>query len=105
MAKKTQKQSPAKKSSGQKSFILRFCVFAFVVYAAIHLIDIQINIASRRRQLEELETRVEAQRIANRELERQLAQGMDLDYVERIARERLGFVSPDETVYIDVSGS
>jgi len=65
----------------------------------------QINLANRRRQLIELEQRVEIQRIANKELERQLAQGMDQMYIERIARERLGFIDPDETVYIDISGS
>jgi len=71
----------------------------------VHLIDMQINMAARRRQLVELEQRVETQRIANRELERQLEQGMDEQYIERIARERLGFVAPNETVYIDISGS
>ena len=103
MVKNTGKQRPKKSKSG--SLILRVCVFAFVVYAMVHLIDMQINMVSRRQQLVELEQRVETQRIANRELERQLAQGMDERYIERIARERLGFVAPNETVYIDISGS
>jgi len=85
--------------------LLRIGVFAFVIYASVLLIDMQINLANRRRQLVELEQRVEIQRIANKELERQLAQGMDQMYIERIARERLGFIAPDETVYIDISGS
>ena len=93
-----------KKKRGRSSLILRLCVFAFVVYAAVHLIDIQINIAGWRRQLVELEQRVEVQRIANRELERQLVQAEDEHYIERIARERLGFVLPDESVYVDISG-
>ena len=101
--KPLRKAAPQK--SGRKSLILRVCIFAFVVYSMVHLIDIQINMASRRRQLVELEQRVEAQRIANRELERQLAQGMDEQYIERIARERLGFIAPNETVYIDISGN
>ena len=90
---------------GRGSFALRLCIFAFVVYAAVHLIDVQINLAERRRQLAELEQRVEIQRVANRELERQLAQGMDQKYIERIARERLGFVAAYETVYVDISGN
>jgi len=103
MARSGQKAATNKNKRG--SLILRVCIFAFVVYAMVHLIDMQINMVSRRRQLVELEQRVEAQRIANRELERQLAQGMDEQYIERIARERLGFVAPNETVYIDISGS
>ena len=98
-------RSAEKKRGGRKSLMLRLCVFAFVVYAAILLIDMQIDIASRSRQLTELQQRVENQRISNKELERQLAMGMDQEYVERIARERLGFISPDETVFVDISGS
>ena len=104
MTKSVQGRAVPKKSR-RGSIVLRICIFAFVVYAMVHLIDMQINMASRRRQLVELEQRVEAQRIANRELERQLAQGMDEQYIERIARERLGFIAPNETVYVDISGS
>ena len=100
VARKTLQSKPRR-----GSLILRICIFAFVVYAMVHLIDMQISTVSRRRQLVELEQRVEAQRIANRELERQLAQGMDEQYIERIARDRLGFIAPGETVYIDISGS
>jgi len=85
--------------------MFRICIFAFVIYATVLLIDMQINLGHRRRQLSELEQRVENQRIANKELERQLSQNMDQQYIERIAREMLGFISPDETVYIDISGS
>ena len=88
-----------------RSLMFRICIFAFVIYASVLLIDMQINMVHRRRQLSELEQRVETQRIANKELERQLGQGMDQEYIERIAREMLGFISPDETVYIDISGS
>ena len=96
------KVTPNKPRRG--NLILRICIFAFVVYAMVHLIDMQINTVSRRRQLVELEQRVEAQRIANRELERQLALGMDEQYIERIARDR-GYIWPNETAYIDISGS
>ena len=104
MAKSTARKTAPNKQ-GRGSLVLRICIFAFVVYAMVHLIDMQINTVSRRRQLVELEQRVEAQRIANRELERQLAHGLDEQYIERIARDRLGFIAPNETVYIDISGS
>ena len=104
MAKVITKKITPKKVK-RKSFMLRVCIFAFAVYAVVSLVSMQINLADRRRQLSQLEQRVETQRLANKELERQLAQGMDEEYVERIARERLGFIAPDEIVYIDVSGS
>ena len=98
------KSAPEKKRN-PKNLIFRICIFVFVAYAVVLLIDMQINLAQRRRQLVELEQRVEIQRIANKELERQLSQGTDEQYIERIAREMLGFINPDETVYIDISGS
>ena len=88
-----------------RNLMFRICIFAFVIYASVLLIDMQINMVHRRRQLSELEQRVETQRIANKELERQLGQGMDQDYFNRIAREILWYIYPDETVYIDISGS
>lgn len=98
-------KNTGKKKVGRKSLMLRLCIFAFVVYAVVLLIDMQIDIANRNRQLNELAQRVETQRISNKELERQLAMGMDQEHIERVARERLGFIAPDETVFVDVSGS
>lgn len=93
-----------KKKNG-KNIILRICIFAFVVYAAVQLVDMQITLGNRRQELEELRVRYETQRLANKDLERQLAQGVDEEYIERTAREKLEFVAPDERVYIDISGS
>ena len=104
MARNASKKNP-QKTSGLKGLLIKLGVFAFAIYASVSLIDMQINMANRRRQLSELEQSVESQRIANKELERQLYQGMDQKYIERIARERLGFIAPDETVYIDISGN
>ena len=95
---------PTRKKKGRKNLIFRICIFAFVAYAAVLLIDMQISLAGRKRQHNELRDRVEIQRIANKELERQLTQDMNSEYVERIARERLDFLAPDEKVYIDISG-
>jgi cell division protein FtsB len=76
-----------------------------VAYAAVLLIDLQVTLASRKQELAELQQKYEEKRIANKELELQLQQGMDEEYVERIAREKLDYVAPDEKVYIDISGS
>jgi len=76
-----------------------------VAYAAVLLIDLQVTLASRKQELAELQQQYEEKRIANKELELQLQQGMDEEYVERIAREKLDYVAPDEKVYIDISGS
>ena len=93
------------KGKAQKSLVLRVLVFAFLVYAAVVLVDMQVNIADNRRQLEELTVQREQMRLVNKEIERELASDIDQDYIERIAREKLDFVDPDEQVFIDISGS
>jgi len=64
-----------------------------------------MSLGARKQELSELQVRLETQRLANKDLERQLAEGVDEEYIERVARERLEYVAPDETVFIDVSGS
>jgi len=99
------KQKVKQVKKAKKSFILRICIFAFVVYAAVQLVDMQMSLGARKQELSELQVRLETQRLANKDLERQLAEGVDEEYIERVARERLEYVAPDETVFIDVSGS
>lgn len=89
----------------RKSFVFRLCIFAFVVYAAVMLVDMQVTLADRNQELEQLALSYETQRLENKELERRLAAGVDDDYIERIARDELDYVYPDERVYIDISGS
>lgn len=97
------RQKTKKRTS--KNFILSICVLAFTIYAAISLVDMQVQIAARRQVLDEMRKSVEVQRLANRELERQLNEGLNSEKIERIARDKLDYVYPNEKVYIDISGS
>ncbi len=89
----------------RKSFMMRLCVFGFAGYLVVTLIQLQVEISQRQKELEEVKQQVEEQRIENKELERILMSDSDEKYIERIAREKLGFAYPDERVLIDVSGS
>ena len=40
----------------------------------------------------------------NTELQRLYSAGESDEYIERIARDRLGYVAPDERIFIDMSG-
>ena len=95
----------ARKAGGRKNFILRLCIFAFVAYTALLLVDMQVTLSGRKQDLASLQAQSETQRLANKELERQLNRGVDEGYIERVAREKLEFVAPNERVFIDVSGN
>lgn len=98
---KEQKKAP----KNRKSLILRLCVFAFAVYAAIALAEMQSEITARRQMLDSIRQSNEVQRIINKDLRRRVEAGMDEETIERLARERLDFAYPDEKVFIDISGS
>lgn len=94
---------PEKKK--RKNIIMRVCIFLFVAWAAVQLVDMQVNLMDRKQEAVVLAERLEVQRIANKELERQLAAKVDDEYIERVARDQLDYVYPEERVYINISGS
>ena len=53
---------------------------------------------------ENLTQQVAAQEAANTELQRTLDSGDEAAYMERIARDKLGYVLPGEHIYVDMSG-
>ena len=92
------------KAKAKKNTLLRVSVILFLLYVVISLVQIQGSIQKNREQLAALEQQNEEQRIA-KELERILSDGTEEEYIERIAREQLGFAYPEEQVLVDISGS
>ena len=93
------------KTKARKNVLARVSVLLFLCYVVFSLVRIQGDIQKNREQLAALEQQNEEQRIANKELERVLSDGTEEEYIERIAREQLGYAYPEEQVLIDVSGS
>jgi cell division protein FtsB len=88
------------------SFIIGIGLTVFVVYASITLVNAQVRLAERKQELELLQARHEVIRLEGRELDRRLAMANDMTHedIERIAREQLDYVAPDQRVFIDISG-
>lgn len=92
-----------KEKKSSKSRLLRIAVFLFVIYIAYSIVMQQLEIQQRKSALEDIQLQCQEQEEANQEMERLLAMSTDKDYIERIAREKLGYAYPDEKVYIDSS--
>ena len=92
-----------KKKKNPKSRLLKIAVCLFVVYIAYSIVVQQLEIRDRKMMLEAVQQQCQQQSEENKEVERLLAMSDDKDYIERIARERLGYAYPDEKVYIDSS--
>ena len=93
--------SAAQKKKKPYSTILTVAFAALVCYFVIALISLQSDIKEQKEQIADINAQADAQSADNRELNN-LLNDSDLDsYVERIAREELGYVFPDERVYYD----
>lgn len=93
--------SAAQKKKKTYSTILTVAFAALVCYFVIALIGLQSDIREQKEQIADINAQADVQSADNRELNNFLNDS-DLDsYVERIAREELGYVFPDERVYYD----
>ncbi len=86
-----------------KKIKLRYIVmFGFIVYLSVSLIANQFNVMQRKREYEEL---LETQSQLEMEVTEQerILEEEDIDsYLERLARELLGYADDEERVFIDI---
>ena len=95
----------AKKTPKKKiSFIIRVLLALVMLWVSYRLVDIGEQQDQRRHEVEVLSARYEALSIHNAELQRQVARDLSLEELERIAREQLDMVSPEQRVFVDISG-
>ena len=86
-----------KKGKAKHSFILTLLLVLAVGYFTISLIDTQLKIK------EQVSAQYEQQLAENERLQKVADGGSQEDYIERVAREKLGYVMPDEKVYYDIT--
>lgn len=89
----------------KRHLFLKLVVLALLVYFTSTLVSAQVQINSKREELHRIEQECENQLVANKELERQILLFQDEEYVQRAAREELGYGTADEKLYIDSSGN
>ncbi len=98
------RQRRPKKKNAFPSLALRVGIFGLCVYLCVSLVFLQVDIVAKRKQLENLEQQAAAQQAVNQELMRLRDDSDEEAYMERIAREKLGYVLPGEHIYVDMSG-
>ncbi|MBQ2816266.1 MAG: septum formation initiator family protein [Clostridia bacterium] len=91
---------PARK----RSIILRFGIFVFAVFMVISMGRLQVELVQKKDRLSAAKKQLEATELKIEELQNLLENGEESDFIERVARERLGYVYSDEEVYTDISG-
>lgn len=89
----------------RKNLFLRLVLFGFLCYGVVSFFMLQMDLAEKNQQLEEINRKIRTQEQTNKELETMLGEEHYSEYIARVAREKLGYVYPDERIFVDVSGS
>ena len=87
------------KKAHNRSIIFGIAIFAALVYAVVNLVSMQVQIAQKSSEYEELSARLETLRTENEQLERYSNNEYRMDYIEEIARDELDYSYPDEKIY------
>lgn len=85
----------------KKSKIIRIAFVAFFIYVVVSFAIMQIDISKRKASLDAMQSEIKEQQYLNKQMQGILDSGTDTEYIMRIAREKLGFVFPDERVFVD----
>lgn len=86
----------------KQNIFLRIALAAFLAWMVISLVQLQIDIGSKRSVLDDLNTQIANQQRTNEELANENAND-DL-YLDQQARDR-GLAKPGESIYKEVPGS
>ncbi len=94
-----------RKKAGQRSFsiIVFIAAVLLVGYFSVSIIQAQVEISRQEKAAAEIQQQIDEKTAENEDLQAALDSGDEAAYMERIARDSLGYVMPDEKVYYDTS--
>lgn len=95
------------KTKGKKStsYIFRIILAIVLIISLVSLGNLQKKLIDSRRELSELQQISNEKQIKVNELLNLLNNGTEADYIEKAAREKLGYVYSDEQIFVDISGN
>lgn len=73
-----------------------------IIYLSINLISAQFELMTKKQELENIQAQKERLQLEVADTQSLQEEDRDEVYIERIARERLGYANPGEKVYIDI---
>lgn len=89
----------------KKISIPTLVVSVVIAFFLIKGIMLQPEITRNKEEIDSLNTQIAEQQEKLKELE-QLAEKVDTDeYIEKVAREKLGLIKENEIIFIDISGN
>ncbi len=86
------------------SIIVRVALLGVMIYLIVTNTNLQIELSRKQAELNQWYSDIEAVNFNNQELINILENGTESDFIERAARDRLGYVYANEEVFTDISG-
>lgn len=103
------RSAEGKSSGGRVLNIKRLVIVAAALVVAAYFVYFivwqQVTIKSKNSEIETLERLVAEEQEESARLQREVDSMNDPEYIERVARERLGLVRPNERVFVDSNKS
>ncbi|MEE0927952.1 MAG: septum formation initiator family protein [Acutalibacteraceae bacterium] len=93
------------KTTKNKSVLLRLLIVAFCAYMLVSLGGLVNELAESRKTLAAVETEIKNTEVRLEEKLNLLSNSTEQELIEKAARERLGYVYPNEQIFVDVSGN
>lgn len=103
MAENKIKENVSEKSGRTTSYFVNFLLIAVVLVLVFNCFSIFNKMNNKKRKYNELKAQYEQALIQKKEYEYLLNEDNQLEYIERIAREKYGYVSPGERAFYDSS--
>lgn len=100
------KEIKPKKVRRKRHFLLYIAIIGFVFYAVITIINQSVEISKKRIELQKLQQQINVVEIQTQYLEKvQHYSGEELEeYIEKIAKEDMGYIGEGERIFINVAG-
>lgn len=94
-----------RKRVSAKRLIKVFCLLFVCVYVAVVFVRQQVSLSRCSAVSEEYKTKIAEASLEKQKLEEELEKAGTDEYLERMAREKLGMVKANERVFIDAARS
>ena len=88
----------------KRGIVFYLLVSFILVYIGVQIFQVRAKISEKEKELAQYQDKIAQQTVDNTNLQKELDGELTQEQIERIARERLGLISPDEQIYINVTG-
>ena len=86
------------------TWIVRLALLTFMAYGIFNVISLNVRISGKEVQKQELQTQINAQKLANQEIQENLDGEFTEEEIAELARDKLGYSLPGERIFVDITG-